>query len=160
MSHTDIESRENFLFTLEWLLAVTKRYAANVRFGLVRISFADPEKLGDLFGAQEAAHKLDDILHCLNKAFRKTDLVARDGVDFWILVPYTSTDEKLADRVRYIINIASQVGLEIVERDISLFPLPLDRHDMGDDFSAVEFLAYLKNNHDTLASHEFALLPQ
>jgi len=160
MSQKDMELREKFLFTLEWLLAVTKRYTANLQFGLVQINFADPAKLGDLFGAQEANHKLDDILHCLSKAFRKTDLVARDGVDFWIIVPYASTDEKLVDRVRYIIDIASQIGLEIVERDISLFPLPLAGHNLDDDCSAVEFLAYLKNNHDTLASHERSMAPQ
>lgn len=34
MSQQDIELREKFLFTLDWLLAVTKRYSTDVKFDL------------------------------------------------------------------------------------------------------------------------------
>jgi len=162
MSQQGIELREKFLFTLEWLLAVTKRYsAAHVQFGLVHINYADARKLGDIYGAQEAAQKLDEILLGLRKAFRKTDLVARDGVDFWVLVPYTATDGKLIDKIKYIIETASQSGLQIVERDISIFSLPFEAHGLGEQehHSAAEFLAYLKKNHIALASHEISLPP-
>lgn len=157
MCQQDNELREKFLFTLEWLLAVTKRYSAHVQFGLVHVNFANQRILGDIYGAQEAAQKLDEILHRLSKAFRKTDLVARDGVDFWVLVPYTATDGKLADKTRYIIEIASQSDLQIVERDISFFSLPFNAHELEEDSSATEFLSYLKKNHIKLASHEISL---
>lgn len=157
MSQSSIESREKFLYTLEWLLAVTRRHAAHIQFGLVHINFASPALLGDTYGAQEAAHHLDDILLRLQAAFRKTDLVARDGTDFWVLVPFTPASEILADKVREIIAAASQNSLEIVERDISLFSLPFSTPELNQDHSAAEFLAYLKKNHIRLASHEILM---
>lgn len=159
MYQEDIEAREKFLFTLEWLLAVTKRYSGHLQFGLAHIDYENPKILGETYGAQQASQKLDEVSHSLRKAFRKTDLVARDGVDFWILVPYTPTDEKLVDKIKYIIETASQGGLQIVERDISIFSLPQDAAELGEDFSALEFLTYLKKNHITLARHEILLPP-
>lgn len=159
MPQPDPALRDKFLFTLEWLLAVTHRYTNHVRFGLVHVNFANHRILGDMFGAQAASQKLDETLHSLRKAFRKTDLVARDGVDFWILAPYTSTDGKLADKIKDIIEIASQSGLEIVEHDISFFSLPLEESELDENCSAAEFLAYLKNNHITLASRIISCPP-
>jgi len=157
MSQANIELREKFLYTLDWLLAVTKRYAPHVQLSLVNITFSTPALLGDTFGAQEAAHKLDEILNCMKQAFRKTDLVARDGVDFWVLVPFTPASEQLADKTREIISIASQNNFEIIERDISVFSLPFNAHELNPDCSATEFLAYLKKNHIRLASHAVVL---
>lgn len=159
MSQKDIGLLDNFLFTLDWLLAVTRRYATQVRFSLIHINFTNPRTLGDTYGAQEAAHKLDDVLHCLSQTFRKTDLVARDGVDLWVVAPYTATDEKFADKIREIIEVASQNDLAVVERDISIFSLPFDSHEVDPNCSAAEFLAYLKQNHIRLASSEISLPP-
>lgn len=159
MPRQDIELRDNFLFTLEWLLAVTQRYKDHIRFGLVHVNFANPRILGDMFGAQEAAHKLDEVLHTMQKAFRKTDLIARDGVDFWILAPYTETEGKLADKVKYIIDVGSQNGLHIVERDISFFSLPFEGHEFSENFSAADFLAYLKDNHIAIERHAITCPP-
>lgn len=157
MSLEDIEAREKFLFTLEWLLAVTRRYSGVLQFALAHIDYENPRMLGETFGAQKASQKLDDVAHVLRKAFRKTDLVARDGVDFWILLPYTSANEKLSDKIRYIIETASQGGLQIVERDISVFSLPYNEVEPDTDGSALEFLKYLKQNHITLARDEISL---
>lgn len=159
MSQASIELRDKFLYTLDWLLAVTQRYTSQVQFGLAHIGFSNPGLLGDTYGAQEAAHQLDQILINLSAAFRKTDLVARDGVDFWILVPFTPTDEMLADKVKEIIAVASQNSLEITERDISIFSLPFCAPELNQDYSAEEFLAYLKKNHTRLASHTVQLPP-
>lgn len=153
MSQANIELREKFLYTLEWLLAVTRRYSPRVQFGLIHINFANPGLLGDIYGAQEAAHKLDEILESMKQAFRKTDLVARDGVDFWVLAPFTPASELLADKAKEIIAIAAQNHFEIVEGDISVFSLPFNAHQLNPDCSAEEFLAYLKKNHIRLASH-------
>lgn len=157
MSHEDLEARDKFLFTLEWLLAVTKRHSGGLQFGLAHINFETPKILGETYGAQKAAQKLDEVSHSLRKAFRKTDLVARDGTDFWILVPFTPAEEKLVDKIKYIIEAASQSGLHIVERDISIFLLPNDAATLDTSGTAVEFLAYLKKNHIALASNELSL---
>ncbi len=157
MSHEDIEAREKFLFTLEWLLAVTKRHTGGMQFGLAHINYETPKVLGETFGAQRAAQKLDDVSHSLRRSFRKSDLVARDGADFWILVPFAPAEEKLVDKIRYIIDTASQGGLQIVERDISIFLLPNDAAEVDASTSATEFLTYLKKNHITLARHELSL---
>ena len=159
MTQEDIEAREKFLFTLEWLLAVTKRYSGHLQFGLAHIDYENSRILGETYGAQKASQQLGEVSHSLRKAFRKTDLVMRDGVDFWVLVPYTPTDEKLVDKIKYIVEMASQGGLQIVERDISIFSLPQDAVDLGEDYSALEFLAYLKKNHIALARHEISLPP-
>lgn len=157
MSHEDLEARDKFLFTLEWLLEVTKRHSGGLQFGLAHVNYESPKVLGETYGAQKASQKLDEVSHSLRSAFRKTDLVARDGADFWILVPFTPAEEKLLDKIKYIINTASQSGLQIVERDISIFLLPNDAAKLGENSKALEFLAYLKKNHIALASNELSL---
>lgn len=157
MSHEDLEARDKFLFTLEWLLEVTKRHSGGLQFGLAHVNYESPKVLGETYGAQKASQKLDKVSHSLRSAFRKTDLVARDGADFWILVPFTPAEEKLLDKIKYIINTASQSGLQIVERDISIFLLPNDAAKLGENSTALEFLAYLKKNHIALASNELSL---
>ena len=157
MSQEDFAARDKFLYTLEWLLAVTKRHTGALHFGLAHINYETSKILGETFGAQKAAHKLDEISHSLRKAFRKTDLVARDGADFWILVPFSPAEEKLVDKITYIIGTASQSGLQIVERDISVFLLPNAAAKMDENCTALEFLAYLKKNHAALANNELSL---
>ena len=159
MSQESVDLHDKFLFSLDWLLAVTRRYATSLQFGLVHINFSDPAVLGSAYGAQEASKRLDDVLHKLRAAFRKTDLVTRQGVDFWVLVPYTPTDERLADKVKGLIELASENDLTIVERDISFFALPLSSPELDPDYSAAEFLDYLKKNHVRLASHELSMAP-
>jgi GGDEF domain-containing protein len=154
MSQEDFAARDKFLYTLEWLLAVTKRYSGALHFGLAHINYETSKILGETYGAQKAAQKLDEISHTLRKAFRKTDLVARDGADFWILVPFTPAEEKLVDKIAYIIETASQSGLQIVEHDISIFLLPSAAAKVDENCSALEFLAYLKKNHIALAKDE------
>lgn len=155
MYQEKIEAREQFLFALKWLLAVTERYAGPIQFGLAHIRYENAKLLGDTYGAQHASQQLDDVWQSLRKSFRKTDLVARDGTDFWIIVPFT--DEKISDKIRYILESASLGGLQIVERDISFFSLPLDGIGPSDELSAEELLAYLKKNHTSLAYREVVL---
>ncbi|HEY8887467.1 MAG TPA: diguanylate cyclase [Gallionella sp.] len=154
MHQEDLDAREKFLFTLEWLLAVTKRYSGPLQFGLAYIHYKNPGILGETYGAKNASHKLDDVSHSLRKIFRKTDLVARDGMDFWILVPYTPVNEKLVGKVHDIIETASQGGLQIVEHDIFIFSLSQDVAKQCEGCSALEFLTYIKINHIDLALHK------
>lgn len=157
MSHEDMEARDKFLFTLEWLLAVTKRHSSGLQFGIAHIDYNNPRILGETYGAKQAAQKLDEVSHFLRSSFRKSDLVARDGADFWILVPFAPAEERLVDKIKYIIDTASQGGLHIVKRDISIFLLPNDAADLDANSSALEFLSYLKKNRLTLSSHEVSL---
>lgn len=157
MYQQGVELQEKFLFTLDWLLAVTRRYSSHVRFCLVRINFGNARVLGDIYGAQEAALKLNEILLCLSLSFRKTDLVTRDGANFWVLTPYTPADGKLADKVKEIIDVVSQNKLLIVERDISIFSLPFEAPELDQNCSAADFLAYLMKNHNRLASQEISI---
>lgn len=157
MSHEDFEARDKFLFTLEWLLAVTKRYSGGLQFGLAHINFETSRILGEAYGAQKAAQKLDEVAHSLRRSFRKTDLVSREGADFWILLPFAPAEEKLLDKIKYIVDTASESGLQIVERDISIFLLPNDAAKLDASATALEFLAYLKKNHIHLASNEVSL---
>ena len=157
MSHEDFDARDKFLYTLEWLLAVTRRHAGGLQFGLAHINFETSKILGETYGAQKAAQKLDEVSHSLRKAFRKSDLVVRNGVDFWILLPFAPAEEKLVDKIKYIVDTASQSGLQIVERDISIFLLPIDMADLDENSTGLEFLTYLKKNHMALASKELAL---
>ncbi|MDO8206192.1 MAG: diguanylate cyclase [Gallionella sp.] len=157
MHPEDTEARDKFLFTLKWLLAVIKRHSGSVQFGLAHIDYKSSRILGETYGAQNASQRLDEVAHSLRKAFRNTDLVARDGVDFWILVPFTPTEEKFVDKIRYIIDTVSQCGLQIVTRDISFFSLPLDGEGLNEDYSSLEILSYLKKNRISLAHSEISL---
>jgi GGDEF domain-containing protein len=157
MHSLDIEARDKFLFTLTWLLAVTKRSSGSFRFGLAHIGYENPKLLGETYGAKIASNQLDEVSHSLRKAFRKTDLVARNGSDFWVIVPFSPDIETINDKIKHISEIAKLAGLQIVERDISFFLLPLNNLPLSEDCDALEFLEYLKNNHASLSTREVVL---
>ncbi len=158
MQQEDLDAREKFLYTLEWLLEVTKRHSGPLQFGLAYIHYKDPKIFGERYGAKAAAQKLDDVSHNLRNTFRKTDLVARDGSDFWILVPYTPVTEKLVDKVNDMIQLASKGDLEIMAHDVFIFSLTQDAIKQCKDCStegssAVAFLAHIKAHHLDRALH-------
>jgi PleD family two-component response regulator len=157
MRQEDIDSHEKFLFTLEWLLAVTHRYSDPLQFGLVHIHYANLSVLAETYGAKNASQKLDDVSHSLRKAFRKTDLVARDGSDFWILVPYTQANERLVDKVNDTIKKVSQDDLHVAEHDINIFSLSQDVVKICEGCSGAEFLAYIKINRTGLTLQKKSL---
>ena len=158
--HEDVESFGKFLFTLEWLLEVSARYTSNIQFNLVHIDFGNPGVLGDAYGAQEAAFKLHDALDVLRQKLRKTDLAARQGIDFWILMPSDPGNDALSPRLQGIIEAASESGLAIVERDISVFALGDAYPELGLSCSGRDFLSYLKRNHARLSLQEMVLPAQ
>lgn len=158
MQQDDIDARKRFLSVLEWLLAVTKRYPQPLQFGLAHIGYENPKLLGETYGAKKASQQLDEVSRSLREAFRKTDLVARDGVDFWIIVPFTPNEEKISDKIEYILETARLAGLRIVERNIAIFSLPLTDLPVDDDISPADLLKYLKKNHARFA-HRNVTLP-
>lgn len=121
---------EKFLQVLDWVLAVQARHATDLRYSLVRIRFHDVKTLGDTYGARDALEMLMRLAARLQHALRKTDLVARDGTDIWVLVPFV-THESVIAKVAQIVGIASADGLDIVDRDLSVFTIP-DAPALGD----------------------------
>lgn len=137
---------DRFMIILEWLMSLQERHPASLQFGLVHICFHNPRVLGDTYGARDAAHMLTDLLARLRHAFRKTDLAIREGVDFWVLVPYTNP-ETVTRKVREIVEMASASGLDIVERDIAVFSFPeFQAGSEGVHGSPEDFLQFLKRN--------------
>lgn len=149
----DIESRRAFLFTLEWLLALLKRYKNSLQFGLVHIEFGTNHELAEAIGVQEAFKRLAMLTTSFTQSFRKTDIVARDAKDFWVIVPYTSDKEKIHDKILAIFNLQQHRELNAVDREISIFSLPLLTATNEDlPTTALEFLNYIKDNRTDLAS--------
>lgn len=154
----DIESRRAFLFTLEWLLALMKRYSSPLQFGLVLIEYGNNHELGEAFGMHEAFKQLTSLTASLTSVFRKTDIIARDFTDFWVIVPYISENEKIHDKILGVLQEAKHKGLNVVDREISIFSLPLVSTDPQNiPTEALKFLEYLKENKQHLASHVFRL---
>ncbi len=142
----DAASWERLLHVLEWLLDVKLRHAENMDFSLAYISFGDKAVLGNRYGAMIAVQMLVELSHDLTRAMRKSDLVARNGTDFWVLMPHIGADQVLP-KVSKIVEIAAENGLDVVERDISIFAFQdneiLKQHSL---YSPMRFLDYVKNN--------------
>jgi GGDEF domain-containing protein len=156
MLREDIEARIIFLGTLEWLMALTVRYASPVKFGLVYIAYGNKNELGETYGAQEAAKQLAAVTVSLKNAFRKADLVTRNGSDFWVIVPYTPDTEKLYDKVVEILDVAEHEGLQVVNRETSIFNLTDNIAQLDKQFKSLDALGlldFLKENKETFAEH-------
>ena len=147
----DIQSRESFLATLDWLLALSRRYDSPIEFGLVHLAFGTD--------AQEATH-LNEFSRRLREAFRKTDLLGRDGNDFWIIVPYTPATEKIYDKVLTILASADDDRLHLMDRATSIFTLSELLAEMGDDMpqgGSAALLTHLKQHRKAYAKHSLEL---
>lgn len=116
----DVLALDKFSHTLEWLLALQGRYPNLIQFGIIHVEFHNRQRLGQLYGAKDAMAMLTKLTSDLRQKFRKTDLVARLGMDFWILVPYTEPDT-VTEKVHTLVELASQAGLGVVSRDVAVF---------------------------------------
>ncbi|PKO85240.1 MAG: hypothetical protein CVU18_21175 [Betaproteobacteria bacterium HGW-Betaproteobacteria-12] len=144
----DLAALDRFTTVLEWLLAVRERRIELANVVLIHVCFHDRQRLGDAYGASEAHHMLAELGNRLRQAFRKSDLVARDGTDFWILIPY-EVPATVTERVATLVDMAAKDGLDIVDRDIGFYSLA--GTDSGDEAftSAAAFLDYLKQHEQT-----------
>jgi len=152
----DIERRELFLSTLSWLLAVVERYSDQFNFALVKIAYGDDNELGDAYGAADATVRLAEVTQALQSIFRKTDLIARNGSDVWILFPYTPFSENIYLKIREVIDSANHDALHIVNRKIAIFTSPFKEKIPAN--SALAALDHLNKHQDPLADHSFILL--
>jgi GGDEF domain-containing protein len=139
----DTAAWEKFLYVLEWVLALQMRYANTLRYSLVCVSFHDQRVLGDAYGARDAVQMLVELAGRLRQGLRKTDLVARNGTDIWVLIPFV-TPESVLSKVSQIVDIAAANGLDIVDRDISIYSVPDAGILEGNRFSTpVDFLEFI-----------------
>jgi hypothetical protein len=160
MIRQDAEVQKVFVSTLDWLIAVTNRYYSPLEFGLVHISFGNQHDLGEAYGAVDAIWQLVKFTATFKRAFRKTDLVARIGIDYWIIVPYTPASEGIYEKVLGILKLAEHEGLQVVERKTSIFTLSTLLKKMDKkltQLSTLEFLEHLKDNREKYAKHMFVL---
>jgi hypothetical protein len=160
MIRQDAEVQKVFVSTLDWLIAVTNRYYSPLEFGLVHISFGNQHDLGEAYGAVDAIWQLVKFTSTFKRAFRKTDLVARIGIDYWIIVPYTPASEGIYEKVLGILKLAEHEGLQVVERKTSIFTLSTLLKKMDKkltQLSTLEFLEHLKDNREKYAKHMFVL---
>lgn len=141
----DLTAHDKFLVMLEWILALEKRHADVLQPGLVHIKYK-PEDIRDLtFGASDAAQKLSEVAQCLTQAFRGTDLIAREGMGFWILTPFTQIDP-VVEKVRQIITTAPQNGLGIAHSNVRIYLLRDHIGGVAAKFKAgQDFLDYLQS---------------
>jgi hypothetical protein len=95
------------------------------------------------YDAGDAAHKLGEVLNCLKQAFRSTDLVMREGMNFWIITPFTQLDPVI-EKVKNVISTAPKNGLEIAQSNIKIFLIRDHiKPGMTECNSGVDFLQYL-----------------
>ncbi len=154
----DIDTREDFFKTLQWLLAVVDRYADQFNFALVKVAYGGDNELGNAYGAEDASKQLVDAVDTFKQAFRKSDLVARNGADVWILFPYTPFSENIYQKIREVVDHADHDALQIVNRQITIFTSPFNHDEHLPRHSAVSTLEYLKKHEDRLAEHSFMLV--
>lgn len=143
----DIRALERLLYVLEWCLDVQLRYPTDaLDFSLVYISCGDKATLGNRYGAKVALQMLVELGHDLRRAMRKSDIVARDSADFWVLIPQVGA-ELIVPKVSKIVEIASANGLDVVDREISTFKVE-DNHILKENnlSSPMQFLDYVRHN--------------
>jgi len=92
------------------------------------------------------------------RVFRRSDLVGREGTDFRILFPYTRVTDNIYDKLMDVLHDSAHKCLNIVEREIAIFELPLiyQKAVVKPD-NGTALLEYLKTNQAELASHVFRL---
>ena len=155
MHQQDRESRENFLATLDWLMAVIGRYQSSLHFALVHNTFGDRNELGEAYGAREAVRQLATLTESLKGGLRKTDLICRNGKDIWVLVPFNSATERLCDKVQDIFQSIEHEGLHVFNRRTAVFDLSAMGAEVVAQFKALDaygLFDYLLRNKESLAT--------
>ncbi len=139
----DFNERDKFFYMLEWMLALELRHSNTLQPGLVRVAYDQTSVFSLTYDAADTAEKLGEVLACLQQAFRNTDIIARDGLNFWILTPFTQADPVL-DKIRHVIQTAPQNGLAIAQSNIDIFLLRDHQKPGGPKFrNGQEFLDML-----------------
>jgi hypothetical protein len=155
---SDIQLCSRFIDTLDWICQVLVRHADDFNIALVKIAYGDDNSLGEAYGAPEALRQLSSLTHDLQNSFRKSDLVGREGTDFWILFPYTRVTDNVYDKLMDVLQGSAHNNLNIVQREVAIFELPViyQKADVKPE-DGLALLHYAKTNQAELASHIFRL---
>ncbi|MGQ3090904.1 MAG: hypothetical protein ACT6RZ_03295 [Methylophilus sp.] len=155
---SDIQLCSRFIDTLDWICQVLVRHADDFNIALVKIAYGDDNSLGEAYGAPEALRQLSSLTHDLQNSFRKSDLVGREGTDFWILFPYTRVTDNVYDKLMDVLQGSAHNNLNIVQREVAIFELPViyQKADIKPE-DGLALLQYAKANQAELASHIFRL---
>lgn len=155
---SDIQLCSRFIDTLDWICQVLIRHSDDFNVALVKIAYGDDNSLGEAYGAPEALRQLSSLTHDLQSSFRQSDLVGREGTDFWILFPYTRVTDNIYDKLMDVLQGSAHNNLNIVEREIAIFELPViyQKATVKPD-NGLGLLQYVKANQSELASHVFRL---
>lgn len=155
---SDIQLCSRFIDTLDWICQVLIRHSDDFHVALVKIAYGDDNTLGETYGAPDALKYLSSLTLDLQRTFRRSDLVGREGTDFWILFPYTRVTDNVYDKLVDVLQSAEHRNLNIVEREISIFELPeIYQQALFKPDSGVSLLHHLKDHQASLASHIFKL---
>jgi hypothetical protein len=146
-------AREQFLFMLDWVLALEQRHGHGLQAGLVHIAYDQNEIRDMTFSASDAAQKLNEVTECLVNVFRNTDIIVREGFSFWILVPFTKNDSVL-EKVNRVIKTAPQNGLSIAQSNVRVFIIEDYLNEQSPKAKpAQEFLEFLlRQEHQSAAA--------
>jgi hypothetical protein len=155
---SDIQLCSRFIDTLDWICQVLIRHSDDFNVALVKIAYGDDNSLGEAYGAPEALRQLSSLTHDLQNSFRRSDLVGREGTDFWILFPYTPITDNVYDKLLDVLQGSSHASLNIVEREIAIFELPvIYQKAIVKPDTGLALLQHVKANQSELASHVFRL---
>ena len=148
----DAASWEKLLLVLEWILDVKLRYADHLHFSLIYLNLGDREVLGNEYGAPAAHRMLLELARNLRLAMRKSDIVARNNTDFWLLLSHVQPD-LVVPRISRIVEVAADNGFDIVDRDVSIYAFQdhsfLKKNGL---YAPSVFLDHWKNNRTALQS--------
>lgn len=108
---------------LEWL-ASQRPEAVHAHFSMFRVAFESPQVLGSSFGASDAMRRLNQFGNMLATTVRRTDLVARDLTDFWVIAPECNVD-MVGCRLCEIANSVTDFGLDIVDCSVGVYLFPI-----------------------------------
>jgi len=151
MKH-DAASWDKLLLVLEWILDVKLRYHDHLHFSLIYLSMGDRNILGNEYGAPVAHKMLVELSRKFRLSMRKSDIVARNNTDYWLLLSHVQP-ELVLERISKIVEIASADGFDLVDRDISFFKFQ-DNNFLKQNglYAPSVFLDYLKENRSVLKS--------
>jgi hypothetical protein len=114
---------------LDWLTC-QRPESVHAHFGMFRVGFENPQVLGSAFGASDAMRRLNQFGSMLASTFRRTDMVARDLTDFWIVTPECNADI-VGCRLCEIAGGVKDFGLDVVDCSVGAYLFPLKDVDLA-----------------------------
>lgn len=115
-----------FLFLLDWMLGLTKRYPDD-EFSMIGISFRNAVDLAAELGRQKVYRLIETFAERLRQLVRTTDITTRTSAhDLWIFLPRTPSSgcKVLSERIRSLQDLTVQKDGLKLEYNIITFTAP------------------------------------